>query len=156
VRASSGDNLAIHCALDRAQPGEIICAAAPGGSAFGIWGEITTRYALEQGVRALVTSCGVRDVTAMQGLGFPAFAAAHAIQGTVKRDAGDHEVPVRLGSALVRHGDWIVCDADGCVVVDGVRASEIAEAAALKSATERKAIAAINAGMSSRAALGLP
>jgi hypothetical protein len=32
----------------------------------------------------------------------------------------------------------------------------MAEAAALKSASERKAIAAINAGVSSRAALGLP
>jgi regulator of RNase E activity RraA len=92
----------------------------------------------------------------MERLGFPAFAAAHAIQGTFKRDAGEHEVPVRLGSALVHHGDWIVCDADGCVVVESARALETARAAASKSAAEREAIAAIAAGASSRGALGLP
>jgi regulator of RNase E activity RraA len=104
--------------------------SAPGSSDFGIGGEITTECAIQRGVRALVTSCGVRDVEAIAALGFPVFARTHTIQGTVKRYAGKHEVPVRIGSAIIHHGDWIVCDADGCVVIRAAHVEEVASAAA--------------------------
>jgi 4-hydroxy-4-methyl-2-oxoglutarate aldolase len=155
IRAAAGDNLAIHHALDRLQPNEILCVAAPGAPSFGVWGEITTTYALQQGAAGLVTSCGVRDIAAIEAIGFPVFAAAHAIQGTVKRDSGEHEVPVRIGQALIRQGDWIVCDADGCVVIAAEQVEELALAAESKAHVEAEVMDAIRAGASTRRALAL-
>jgi 4-hydroxy-4-methyl-2-oxoglutarate aldolase len=153
---AAGDNLAVHYALERAEEGEVICVSAPGGGDFGIWGEITTECAIQRGVSALVTSCGVRDVEAIEALGFPVFARSHTIQGTIKRYAGKHEVPVRIGSAIIHHGDWIACDADGCVVIRAAYVEEVVSAAAEKAEVERQASAAIRTGTASREALGLP
>lgn len=156
VLAASGDNLAAHHAIERVQGGEVICLAAPAGSGFGVWGEITTSSALERGAAGLVTSCGVRDIEAIQALGFPIFAAAHAIQGTVKRDPGRHGVPIRIGRALIRPGDWIVGDADGCVVIAREQLESVVVAAESKLEAEDSVLAAIAAGSTSRRALALP
>jgi regulator of ribonuclease activity A len=38
---------------------------------------------------------------------------------SVRRAPGQVGVPVQVGGAWVRAGDWLVADADGVVVLDG-------------------------------------
>jgi 4-hydroxy-4-methyl-2-oxoglutarate aldolase len=156
VRAAAGDNLAAHYAIERTQPGEVICLAAPAGALFAVWGEITTSSAQQRGAAGLVTSCAVRDVGVIESLGFPVFAAATTIQGTIKHNRGAHDVPIRIGRALILPGDWIVADADGCVVIPADRLADIAETAERKVTIETRVLAEIEVGASSRQALGLP
>jgi 4-hydroxy-4-methyl-2-oxoglutarate aldolase len=157
VRIPAGDNLGVHLAIEEATAGEVLCVSSSGTACegYGIWGEILTLYARESGIAGLVTSCGIRDVDAIAALDFPVFARDVVIQGTVKNHAGDHQVPIRLGTAVVRPGDWLVCDTDGCV---NIRASalEATTASALERVeSERRAREGIAAGQSTRSALGL-
>jgi 4-hydroxy-4-methyl-2-oxoglutarate aldolase len=155
--APPGDNLAAHVALERCQPGEVLClASTAAGAAFGGWGEVVTRYALAQGVAALVTAIGVRDIDAIAALGFPVFGPSLTVQGTVKRSTGRQDVPVFIGAAVVRPGDWVVADADGVVVVGPQCLDAVLDRGRAKVRAEAEAFGAIEAGASTRAALGLP
>lgn len=156
VLSATGDNLAVHHAVERVAVGEVICLAAPGGHSFGVWGEVITRSAVQRGAAGLVMSCAVRDIDAIEALAFPVFAPGHSIQGTVKRDAGRHGIPIRIGQALIRHGDWIVGDSDGCVVITAQRVDELIAIAEQKVETEQHVMTAISSGASSRTALALP
>lgn len=155
VQIDPGDNLGVHVALDEAAPGEVLVTTSPSGYAFGIWGELTTTYAIKRGVAGLVTPLGVRDVAAIAAARFPVFAGSHAVLGTVKNSPGRQQVPVRLGHAFVAPGDWIVCDEDCCTVVRASRLAETIEKAARRQATEQDALKAVQAGESTRSALKL-
>lgn len=155
VQIPPGDNLGVHIALEHAEPGEILCVGTPGMTTFAVWGEVVTTFALMRGVGGLLTVLGVRDISAIEALGFPVFVGSYALQGTAKRDPGRHQVPVRIGQALVRPGDWLVGDADGCTVIRAAGLGEAIRKAERKVLAERDAIEAIRAGRPSRIALGL-
>jgi len=146
--------LGAHLALEEAQPGEVLCIGSPASYPYGFWGEVVTRYAIERGVVGMVTNQGVRDVRELEELGFPVFCRGHSIQGTLKQFPGDHQVPVRIGQAIVRPGDYIVCDSDGGVTVPAERIHAAIELAREKIARETVAITKIEAGISTRLALG--
>lgn len=157
VFAPPGDNLAAHVALERCQPGDVLClASTAAGRAFGCWGEVLARYAIARGVLGLVTNVGVRDVDALRDLGFPAFGVSHVVQGTVKRSQGRHDATVFLGAGVVRPGDWVVADADGVVAFGPAELEGVLERGRAKVAGETVAFEAIAAGSSTRSALGLP
>lgn len=156
VSLRAGDNLGIHRALDEAAPGEILVAAGPHSSAtFGFWGEVLTEYAIARGVAGLVTNFAVRDLDAIERLRFPIFGPSVSLQGTIKRHVGQHQIPVVIGQAVVRPGDWMVGDLDGCVVIRSESAIDICLIAEKRSAREDDAIRAIRGGASTTAALGL-
>jgi 4-hydroxy-4-methyl-2-oxoglutarate aldolase len=125
---AAGDNLAIHAAVAAAVPGTILAVAFAGDSVRGSWGEVLTTAAQAAGLLALVIDGEVRDIDAVEEHGFPVFATGIALRGATKAGPGAIQVPVVLGDALVRPGDWIVGDADGVVVIGqdelaGVRAA---------------------------------
>jgi 4-hydroxy-4-methyl-2-oxoglutarate aldolase len=111
--------------------------------------------AIRRAAAGLVTSAGVRDVDAIERAAFPVFAGGIALQGTSKRVPGELDVPIQLGTCIVRPGDWIVGDRDGCVVVPAKDVDEVIERAAAKIEVEREIMGLIEQGMSSREALGL-
>jgi 4-hydroxy-4-methyl-2-oxoglutarate aldolase len=146
----------VHHALERVEPGEVICYAAPGSPWFGVWGEITTVAAIERGSAGLVTGCGVRDLEAIEAAAFPVFSASRTIQGTVKHDPGRHECPILIGSTVIRQGDWLVGDSDGCVVIPFGRLPDVVARVEAKILAEGRVMTEIRAGVSSRQALALP
>jgi 4-hydroxy-4-methyl-2-oxoglutarate aldolase len=155
VELLGGDNLAVHIALEDARPGEILVVTGQTAATFGFWGAILTEYALVRGMVGLVTNLAVRDVDAIEALRFPVFAPHVCIQGTLKDDAGLHQIPVVIGSSIIRPGDWIVADTDGCVVVQADDIENVTAAAEAKVAREADVVRAIRGGASSRSALGL-
>jgi hypothetical protein len=64
-------------------------------------------------------------------------------------------VAVPVGAGVVSPGDWLVGDADGVVVIGGSRMAAALEAARSRAHDESVAMAAIEAGSSSLAALGI-
>jgi 4-hydroxy-4-methyl-2-oxoglutarate aldolase len=91
-----------------------------------------------RGVRAYVTSGGVRDTAELRSMGFPVWTVHVSAQGTVKDTAGSVNVPVVLGGVVVHPGDIVVADDDGVTIVPRERARE-ALAAAQKRADKEAA-----------------
>jgi 4-hydroxy-4-methyl-2-oxoglutarate aldolase len=116
------DNLMLHYALMKAQPGDVLVVDAKGFLEAGPWGDVLTMQALKLGIAGLVINGCVRDANLLISLGFPVFCRGLSIKGTGKNQPGRVNVPVSIGDVLVNPGDVIVGDRDGLVAVprDGV------------------------------------
>jgi 4-hydroxy-4-methyl-2-oxoglutarate aldolase len=116
VRSDAGDNLPLHRALAVAGPGDVLVIDAAGGRC-GYWGEVMTVAALARGIAGLVINGCVRDIDAIQALGFPVFAIGRSIVRTRKDCLGVVAEPIDFVGVTVRPGDLVVGDADGVVVL---------------------------------------
>lgn len=131
-----GDNLMVHAAIEQAQAGDIVVVVPVTDSPFGFIGELMATQLQARGVRAYVTSGGVRDTAELRRMGFPVWTAHVSAQGAVKDTAGSVNVPVVLGGVVVHPGDIVVADDDGVTVVPRERAAETLAAAQARAARE--------------------
>jgi 4-hydroxy-4-methyl-2-oxoglutarate aldolase len=136
VSAAPGDNLMVHVAIEQARAGDVIVVVPVSDSAFGFIGELMATQMQVRGVRAYVTSGGVRDTTELRSMGFPVWTAHISSQGTVKDTAGSVNVPVVLGGVVVNPGDVVVADDDGVTIVPRTLAVPTLEAARARAAKE--------------------
>ncbi|HUB38838.1 MAG TPA: RraA family protein [Streptosporangiaceae bacterium] len=135
VRCPPGDNLMLHAAIYRAEPGSVIVAntgdvdhAAAGGNVCAI--------AQRRGIAAFVLDGVIRDLAEIRELGFPAFA-----RGVIPVPGGKSAVAplnqeVRCGGVAVNAGDIVVADEEGIVVVPRARQEEVLRQAQAKLAKE--------------------
>lgn len=146
VLTAPGDNLMVHVAIEEARAGDVIVVVPTTDSAFGFIGELMATQMQVRGVRAYVTSGGVRDTAELRDMGFPVWTAHVSAQGTVKDTAGSVNVPVVLGDVVVNPGDVVVADDDGVTVVPRERAAEALEASRARTAKEAANRARYEAG----------
>lgn len=151
----AGQNLMLHRAVARAEPGDVIVARC-GGRDHGYWGEVLAAASLARGIRGLVIEGSVRDVEAMRDLGFPVFAAGVALPGTGKAVDGSVGEPVEVRGAIVRTGDTVVADESGIVVIAPPSLADVHGRARARSDGERVMIEALRAGRTTLELLGLP
>jgi 4-hydroxy-4-methyl-2-oxoglutarate aldolase len=143
---AAGDNLALHAAVARAAPGVVLAVSFAGDSVRGNWGEVLTTGAEAAGIVALVIDGEVRDVAAIEEHGFPVFARGVALPGATKTGPGAVQVPIVVGDALVRPGDWLVGDADGVVVIARGELAGVRAAAARRAEKEAGFFTRLRAG----------
>jgi 4-hydroxy-4-methyl-2-oxoglutarate aldolase len=129
-----------------APPGSVLVADLH-GAAHGHWGEILAVAAQQRGIRGLVIDGGVRDVAELAALGLPVSARHVTVVGTGKEHPGRFGVPVRRGGAVIRPGDLVVGDADSVLAVPQTAVAPILDRADARVADERRALAAIRAGV---------
>lgn len=146
VLTAPGDNLMVHVAIEEARAGDVIVVVPTTDSAFGFIGELMATQMQVRGVRAYVTSGGVRDTAELREMGFPVWTAHVSAQGTVKDTAGSVNVPVILDGVVVNPGDVVVADDDGVTVVPRERAAEALEASRARTAKEAANRARYEAG----------
>jgi len=147
VLTAPGDNLALHAALERVRPGEVLVVDG-GGRARGYWGEVLAVAAQTVGVPGLVIDGGVRDTEALRAMGFVTFARHVAIAGTTKHWTGLLGEPMEVGGRPVRRGDMVVGDADGIVILPAEQVPAIVDRARDRVAKEREFFERIRAGAS--------
>src|SRR3954447_1540252 len=152
----SGDNLMLHQAVARALPGAIIVANLGGYLRAGAWGEILTVAAKAKGVAGLVVDGAVRDISAIQELGFPIFSRGLAIGSCTKERFGTLGDPIDLGGVPVKTGDIVVGDSDGVVIIPGERAEEIYQSSLKRRERERQIIEELGKGKTTLELLNLP
>ena len=128
VRCGQGDNLMVHAAMDRAQPGDVLVLTMPDPEPVALVGDLLVTQAKERGVAALLVDAGVRDTEDLRELGVPIWARWIRVRGASKTEVGAIDEPVEVGGATIRPGDTVVLDADGAVVIRQERMDEVLSA----------------------------
>ncbi|MFD6167809.1 RraA family protein [Streptomyces coeruleorubidus] len=135
VRCVPGDNLMLHAAIYRAEPGSVIVVES-GDVDYALAGGNVCAVAQRRGVAAFVVDGVIRDLGEVREAGFPVFSrGVIPIPGT-KEKAGALGEPARVGGVLVHPGDIVVADEEGVVVTPAARREEILAAARAKLAKE--------------------
>ncbi|MEU4878258.1 RraA family protein [Streptomyces sp. NPDC021608] len=135
VRCPPGDNLMLHAAIHRAQPGAVIVVES-GDLDYALAGGNVCAVAQRRGVAAFVTDGVIRDLAEVRDLGFPVFARGVIPIPGSKKAVEPLNAPVRVAGVAVHAGDVVVADEEGVVVVPVGRAEEALSAARAKLAKE--------------------
>lgn len=149
------DNLAIHYALTKAKPGDVLVVDAKGFLEAGPWGDLLTLASQKLGIVGLVMNGAVRDADSIIEMGFPTFARGLSIKGTNKCQPGKVNVPIVIGNVQIQPGDIIVGDRDGLVVVEQYRVAEVISLSRAREDKEDGIRHGIEAGVSTVELLGL-
>src|SRR4029077_18181004 len=105
-------------AVDSCKPDDVLIAAAGGSPRSGIWGELLTTAARNQGCVGAVIDGMVRDVAKIRAMNFPVFARGTCIYDSKDRQRViDVDVRVEIDGVRFTPGDLVIADEDGIVVV---------------------------------------
>ncbi|MFI5614021.1 RraA family protein [Amycolatopsis sp. NPDC051903] len=135
VRCPAGDNLMLHAAIHRAEPGSVVVVES-GDLDYALAGGNVCAVAQRRGIAAFVLDGVIRDVEEIRELGFPVFARGVVpIPGTKAAVAPLGE-PVSCGGVKVHAGDIVTADEEGIVVTPVADAERILLAAQARLAKE--------------------
>jgi regulator of RNase E activity RraA len=142
VWTRSGDNLAIHKALDVVGPGDVLVVNGSGDKSRALIGEMIGIKAKARGVAGFVLDGAGRDIDALRELDMPIFARASTPAGPYKHGPFRLLQPIAVGGVCVWPGDAVIADRDGVAVVGRTALAEtIEKAAELEAAEATKRIA---------------
>jgi 4-hydroxy-4-methyl-2-oxoglutarate aldolase len=137
VRCGQDDNLMVHAAMARLEPGEVLVLTMPSPAPVALVGDLLTTQAKVHGAVAILVDAAVRDVEELAELGLPVWARYVRVRGADKATVGELDVPVDVGGATIHPGDVVVLDADGAAVVERERVDEVLEASLAREEAER-------------------
>jgi regulator of RNase E activity RraA len=141
VWTRSGDNLAIHKALDAVGPGDVLVVNGSGDKSRALIGEMIGIKAKARGVAGFVLDGAARDIDALRELDMPVFARASTPAGPYKHGPFRLLQPIAVGGVCVWPGDAVIADRDGVAAVGRtVLAETIEKAAELEAAEATKRI----------------
>jgi len=119
VKGPSGCNLWLHRAIAKAKRGDVLIADIGDDKEFGYWGDIMGTSSITKGIAGLVIDGCVRDQFELEEMGFPVFSSGLSIRGTDKKfdGKGSLEEPIIIGNIAIEHGDLVLGDNDGIVII---------------------------------------
>jgi 4-hydroxy-4-methyl-2-oxoglutarate aldolase len=137
VRCGQGDNLMVHAAMARLQPGEVLVLTMPEPAPVALLGDLLATQAKVRSAAAVLVDAAVRDSEELAAMGLPVWARWVRSRGATKDIVGELDVPVHVGGQEIRPGDLVVLDADGATVVAAERAQDVLEASRAREEKER-------------------
>jgi len=135
VRTAKHDNLMLHAAIYRAEPGDVIVVEA-GDEEMAVAGGNVCAVAQRHGVAGFVIDGVIRDVAEARANGFPIFARGVSPIPGAKDGPGEINGTITCGGIKVHPGDVVVADEEGIVVVPRAEAGEVLKKAQAKAATD--------------------
>lgn len=141
------DNLALCAAVAVCAPGDVLVAATDGFSGCSVVGDLLLGIARNRGAVGFVTDGLLRDITDIQALGFPAFAAGVSPNSPARNGPGTVGLPVVCGGLPVEAGDIVVADPDGVVIVPQRDIAAVLTRLAVVRANEAKMLKAVQGGL---------
>jgi regulator of RNase E activity RraA len=135
VRCPAGDNLMLHAAIYRAEPGSVIVVEA-GDVEYAVAGGNVCAVAQRRGIVGFVVDGVIRDLAEVREMGFPVFARGVIPIPGGKSVAAPLNSRVQCGGVTVDGGDLVVADEDGVVVVPSARREDLLRDAQAKLHTE--------------------
>lgn len=127
VLTREGDNLAIHRALDEAEPGDVLVIDAHAEENRAVFGDLLGDICIAKGVAGVIIDGATRDVRDLDELGLPVHARAVNPAGPAKVGPGRVGFPVAVGNVVCNPGDIVIADADGVIVFPAVDLDAILE-----------------------------
>lgn len=116
VSCGPGDNLMLHAALYRADPGSVIVVKA-GDLDYAMAGGNVCATAQQRGIAGFVIDGCIRDVAEVRDLRFPVFARGVVPIPGKKKGIGTLQTSITCGGVQVEPGDTIVADEEGIAVI---------------------------------------
>ncbi len=151
VKVRSGDNLALHAALNIAKEGDVIVVANEGQNQRALMGEIMMTYLHHfKKIAGIILDGPIRDIEELKTWDFPIYATGTTPAGPFKEGPGEVNVPISCGEISVEPGDVIVADEDGVIVIPRNDAAEILEAAKKVQENDAKKVIASKTGSANR------
>ena len=124
VRCAKGDNLMLHTAIYRAEPGSVIVVQS-GDLDYALAGGNVCAIAHRRGIAGFVLDGLVRDIGEVRELGFPVYGRGVIPKPGGKSATAPLNQPVTCGGVTVHAGDVLVADEDGVAVVPAARAGQV-------------------------------
>ncbi len=149
VQCHPKDNLMLHKALERAQPGDVIVADVGNYPEAGYWGGLMATSGMARKLGGLAIDGCIRDSEEIIEMGFPVFCRGFCILGTTKAVLGSINHPTLFGGVLVQPGDLILGDDDGMVVVARKDCEAVLEKSIKRTENEVKKAEQLKVGVSS-------
>ena len=135
VRTAKHDNLMLHAAIYRADPGDVIVVEA-GDDEMAVAGGNVCAVAQRRGVAGFVIDGVIRDLAESRANGFPLFARGVSPIPGAKDGPGEINGTITCGGVTVNPGDVIVADEEGIVVVPRAQAAEVLKKGDAKAAAD--------------------
>lgn len=126
VVAPDGDLDAVFEGIRTAEPGCVIVIET-GGSDRAIWGENTTRGALDKGVAGVILDGACRDVNAVKASGLSVVARGVSPKRAERTGRGKVGETLQLHGVTIHPGDLIVSDENGTVVIPNAQVTHLVE-----------------------------
>ncbi len=127
ILTRAGDNLAIHYALDDAQPGDVLVINGQGDLSRALIGDLIGEIMVAKGVLGAIVDGVIRDAETLSRQGLSVFARGTTPAGPFKNGPGIIGDPVAVGGVVISAGDIIVGDADGIAIIPAAHASTAPE-----------------------------
>ncbi|MEU8508506.1 RraA family protein [Streptomyces brevispora] len=135
VKCAPGDNLMLHAAIYRADPGSVIVVES-GDTDHALAGGNVCAVAQRRGIVGFVVDGVIRDLAEVRDAGFPVFSRGVIPIPGAKKKLGTLGQPARVGGVLIHAGDIVVADEEGVVVTPSAKASGTLSGARAKLAKE--------------------
>jgi 4-hydroxy-4-methyl-2-oxoglutarate aldolase len=146
VLCGNGDNLMVHAAIERIQPGDVVVITMPEPAPYAVVGDLLATQVMARGAEAVLVDASVRDVEDLRELGLPIWARWVRVRGADKSVVGALDGPVEVGGITISPGDAVVLDVDGVAVVPAGRVDEVLAAARERAEREAEKRAKLRAG----------
>ena len=135
VRCPPGDNLMLHAAIYRAEPGSVIVVET-GDTDYAVAGGNVCAVAQRRGIAAFVVDGVIRDLAEVREMGFPVFARGVVPVPGAKAEVQPLNGQVWCGGVSVNPGDIVVADEEGIVVTPAGRQDQVLGDAQARQAKE--------------------
>lgn len=136
VSCAPGDNLMLHAAIYRAEPGSVIVVKA-GDVDYAMSGGNVCATAQKRGIAGFVIDGVIRDVAEVRQHRFPVFArGAMPIPGK-KQGPGTLQRPIICGGVQMAAGDMVVADEEGIAVIPAAQQDSVWELAQQRAAKDK-------------------
>jgi RraA family protein len=148
VKVFPGDNLMVHKALDIAKPGDIIVVdgSGSGSRTNALIGDIICTKAQHRGIQGFIIDGLIRDLPAIEELGYPVFARGTTAIGPLHRGPGEINFPIACGGTVINPGDVIIADDAGMVAVPKDIVSTVVDILTSQRETNRAYLSAVQRG----------
>lgn len=135
---------AVFAALESAQPGDVLCATAPGATSY--MGDLLATHLSVRGIAAAVVDGNIRDAATISGLPVSVFARGLSPIALRRREPGHPMATIEIGGVAVNPGDWVVADLDGVIFIRPGQVADVLEKAEAAERLEGRVMVRIKAG----------
>ncbi|NLT69205.1 MAG: RraA family protein [Verrucomicrobiaceae bacterium] len=124
-------------AIDTAERGDVLVVDANHDQSCAFWGELLSTACIAKGVGGVVMTGCTRDLWALNQLDFPVFGiGASPADSKGRLDVTEIRESILIDGVIAKHGDYILGDVDGVVIIPQAIAAKVIAAAKEKVAGE--------------------